>query len=83
MKLSQIDEAVKLRNCRRHALEMIDATSGPMYLHFMYAGAKYDPATAVSVDCVRDAIRDACLKSIAAYEKELDALGVTVDEVAP
>jgi len=77
MNLDEIDHAVMLRNHRAKAIEMRRAVeSGFLHLSFSYDDGGYDPASVVSVECVRSALVRELSSFIALKEAELAAIGV-------
>lgn len=75
MKLSDLDEAVKLRNWRAKALDLIQVADGALEVKFLYR-SDMNVASIISVDCVHEAIQAQCRTMIAIWECELKALGV-------
>lgn len=79
MLINQIDDAVRLRNYRKNAIKLREASeSGHVDLVLWHAGEKIDPASHICIECVRRAIAAECDREIADYERQLTELGITV-----
>ncbi len=79
MKLSEIDRAVQLRNWRQKAKQLESIADSAIEVKFLYY-PDARPESTISVQCVRDAIKDECRKMIGTWEYELKALGVEITE---
>lgn len=76
MKLADIEDVIRLRNYRAKAIDLQkSAESGFMELRF--AGFD-DPASCISLECVRRAVSDECQREIDGYDDQLRKLGVEI-----
>lgn len=76
MKLCDLEDVIRLRNYREKAMELQKASqSGFMELRF--AGFQ-DPASTISLECVRRAVAEECQREIDNWDAQLRKLGIEI-----
>ena len=84
MKLDDINEVAMLRNHRKKALALREASnSNPIEAKVFNEGVRIDVFSAISAEPIRAAISNACTESIIAIEARLKALGVYIQNPEP
>lgn len=78
MKLSNLDDAVRLRTYRANVMRLAEiAKSG--WIDLKFAGEPH-PDSHISLQCVRDAVIAECERERRKYEAELAEMGVVVED---